>query len=215
MLSSEIKIQKAHSPIDGWLYDKLISPMAVWLEDMILSLVDQGSSVLEIGCGPGSLACRMAQKCQNVVAIDISEKMISYAKSRKNRLHLNNLEFIAATAGQLSTMTLKPFGFSVVSFCLHEMEPAQRQAVLKDCLRYTDKMIIADYRAPFPQSLNAAGNRFLEILAGRTHHRHFLDWQSHGGIDGFIQQCGVAINKELEWPDGCGKTVVVSGSLRS
>jgi SAM-dependent methyltransferase len=201
---------KAGSFFDGYLYDKLISPMAVWLEDMIVDLVAEKCSVLEIGCGPGALACRLANKCSKVTAIDISERMIAYANRKKNKGRIDNVGFVCMAASQLSDQSRDRFDYAVSAFCLHEMEPQQRPEAVQNCLAKSNKMIIADYMAPFPKSLVGLGNTIMEKLAGKSHYRNFCDWQASGGIDGFVERLGCRRIHEIEWKDHCGKTIVVS-----
>jgi ubiquinone/menaquinone biosynthesis C-methylase UbiE len=201
---------EAGSIFDGYLYDKLIAPMAVWLEDMILGLIAENCTVLEIGCGPGALACRLANKCSKVTAIDISKRMIEYANRKKKKLKIENDEFVCIAAAQLSEEMLNPFDYAVSSFCLHEMEPQQRPEVVRNCLLKSGKMIIADYRAPFPKSITALGNTIMEKLAGKRHYRNFYSWQASGGIDGFIERLCLTKINEIEWNDRCGKTIVVT-----
>jgi len=74
----------------------------------------------------------------------------------------------------------------------------------------SEKMIIADYMAPFPKSLTGLGNTILEKIAGKSHYQNFNDWQASGGIDGFIERLGLRRIYEIEWKDHCGKTIVVS-----
>jgi SAM-dependent methyltransferase len=202
---------KAGSLFDGYLYDKLIAPMAVWLDDMILDLIVEKCTVLEIGCGPGALACRLADKCSKVTAIDISERMIEYANRKRNKRKIDNVEFVCMAAAQLlSEESRDRFDFAVSAFCFHEMEPQQRLEAVRNCLIRADKMIIADYMAPFPKSLVGLGNTIMEKLAGKSHYQNFCDWQASGGIDGFIERLGLRIIHKIEWKDHCGKTIVVS-----
>ena len=201
---------KAGSIFDGYLYDKLIAPMAVWLEDMILGLVTEKCTVLEVGCGPGALALRLANKCSKVTAIDISRRMIEYANRKKNKRKVENVEFVCMAVAQLSVEILTPFDYAVSSFCLHEMDPLQRPEAVRNCLLKAKKMILADYRAPFPRSLTAFGNTTMEKLAGTRHYRNFRDWQASGGIDGLVERLGLRKTTEIEWKDSCGKTIVVT-----
>jgi SAM-dependent methyltransferase len=187
--------------------------MAVWLEDMIIDLIGEKCSVLEIGCGPGALACRLADKCSKVTAIDISERMIEYANRKKNKGKMDKVEFICMAAAQLSAESrarFARFDYTVSAFCLHEMEPQQRSEAVENCLMKSDKMIIADYMAPFPKSLVGIGNTIMEKLAGKSHYQNFCDWQASGGIDGFVEGLGLKMIYRMEWKDHCGKTIVVS-----
>lgn len=60
-----------------------------------LDNISATDSVLDIGCGNGSVAFDMSKKAAKVVAIDISEKNIKTAQSKFNN---NNLEYIIGDA---------------------------------------------------------------------------------------------------------------------
>jgi arsenite methyltransferase len=62
-----------------------------------------GTRLLEIGCGPGFYACRLAEELPNLNAtgIDLSHKLIERAKSRARSLRLPNCHFQHADAHQL------------------------------------------------------------------------------------------------------------------
>ena len=53
-------------------------------------------NVLEVGCGTGSLARRLAERAQNVLALDLSSEMIRVARSHS--ADYQNLQFIQADA---------------------------------------------------------------------------------------------------------------------
>lgn len=42
-------------------------------------IMKQGDKVLDLGCGPGLYASRLAEKCMKVTGIDISERSLNYA----------------------------------------------------------------------------------------------------------------------------------------
>jgi ubiquinone/menaquinone biosynthesis C-methylase UbiE len=199
------------SIVDGYLYDKLITPMAGWLEDMIYDLVEDACSILEIGCGPGALALKLSAKCSRITAIDISRTMVEYARLNQKRQGVGNVEFVCMAAAELSSVDWNRFDYAVATFCFHEMEPSQRAEAARLCLARSDMLIIADYSAPFPRSLVGIGNTLLEALAGKNHYRNFRDWQASGGIDGFLESLGLKRIKEIEWRDHCGKTVMAGG----
>lgn len=201
---------KKHSWCEGYLYDKLLSPLAAWLVESIVDLVPNNSTVLEIGCGPGVLACRLGTKCANVTAIDISERMIEYAKRKKFQSKIENVDFLCFPAADIELKVQGHFDYAISSFCLHEMNSQQRYEAVRNCLKKSKRMIIADYRAPFPKSLIAFGNTTMEILAGKRHFNNFRTWQASGGIDGFTYSNNLTRITEIEWNDHCGKTVVVS-----
>jgi SAM-dependent methyltransferase len=65
--------------------------------NLLLRYVPQSCrNALEIGCGTGTFARRLAEKCKHVIALDLSSEMIRIARSRSSRFA--NLEFQLADA---------------------------------------------------------------------------------------------------------------------
>jgi len=60
-----------------------------------LDNINEESTVLDIGCGLGIVAYKIALKAKEVVAVDISKKSIQEAKRKFNR---KNIEYIVADA---------------------------------------------------------------------------------------------------------------------
>ena len=56
------------------------------IEPSVLQLLDlrDGESVLDIGCGNGALARRLAANGGKVTAVDFSEKLIGFARQRSS-----------------------------------------------------------------------------------------------------------------------------------
>jgi cyclopropane fatty-acyl-phospholipid synthase-like methyltransferase len=55
-------------------------------------MLNHNSTVLDVGCGPGKFVLEFAKKARHVVGVDISPKMLEYAKEnptmkRKNVIH--------------------------------------------------------------------------------------------------------------------------------
>src|SRR5438876_6806405 len=62
----------------------------------------QSYHILDIGCGPGEWALQIAQRFpgSRVTGIDISDLMITYARSTAESLHIANVEFQVLDARQ-------------------------------------------------------------------------------------------------------------------
>jgi ubiquinone/menaquinone biosynthesis C-methylase UbiE len=62
-----------------------------------------GTTLLELGCGPGFYACRLSEELPNLhtTGIDLSHKLIERATSRAKSLRLPNCNFQHADAHQL------------------------------------------------------------------------------------------------------------------
>lgn len=67
--------------------------------DRTRSLLDTSDTVLEIGCGTGMTALRLAPGVSRLVAADVSSEMISIARRKAEAEGLRNVEFTVVEAG--------------------------------------------------------------------------------------------------------------------
>ena len=68
-------------------------------DDYISKMLDRievkpGWTVLDIGCGPGTLAIPLAQKAKSVTALDISSEMLKRLKINAEKSGLNNIQYL-------------------------------------------------------------------------------------------------------------------------
>ena len=79
-------------------------------EQIIQTLTTHGlrlnnSFLVELGCGPGFYATRIAQRLRllNVLGIDVSRKLVAHSKARARLMNLSNCAFQVADARSLSS----------------------------------------------------------------------------------------------------------------
>jgi SAM-dependent methyltransferase len=195
---------------DGFVYSTLFAPIAGWLRDSIAGLIEDGSSVLDVACGPGLLAFRLSGKCAQVTGIDFSRRMIDYALAQKKRHGIANVAFVHGDATRLRESVSGLFDWATVVMCLHEIQPEARRAMLAGSLETARRVILVDYLAPFPGNPLGAAQTFLEACAGKRHFAAFRDWQERGGMEGFLESEGLKVQQRLPWKDGIGETVIVT-----
>jgi ubiquinone/menaquinone biosynthesis C-methylase UbiE len=65
--------------------------------DRINQLLDSSDTVLEIGCGTGTTALRLAPSVSRVIATDVSSEMIAIAREKAKAQACENAEFSVAT----------------------------------------------------------------------------------------------------------------------
>ena len=83
-------------------------------------------NALEIGCGTGTFARRLAKRCHSVVAIDVSPEMVRVARTRSEQF--GNLEFLLADAMRWEFPQAQ-FDFICSIATLHHLE--QRQLLME------------------------------------------------------------------------------------
>src|SRR5215208_1368827 len=63
---------------------------------LLKRLPERLDEALEIGCGTGAFARLLAQRCERVVAVDLSPRMIEVARTRSKEHR--NVEYVVADA---------------------------------------------------------------------------------------------------------------------
>lgn len=201
---------------DGYLYEKIMDSRAEGLfVEPISGFIEDGSSVIDIGCGIGSLVLKLSDRCREVVGIDVSSKMIDYAKKRQMKKNYPNVEFHHLCASLLLEAFSDKFDYGVMSQLLHETSEELRNIVIEGAKKVACKLIISDYTSPLPKDRYGRMIRFVELLAGSEHNRNFKNWQSNGGLDGFISSHGLKVEEVKPYKLGVrkiriGKIVKVS-----
>lgn len=86
----------------------------------VRTLLASTDHVLEVGCGTGVTALKLATSCAHVTASDISGKMIGYARSKKKQVETRNVRFVHAVADR--SIHGVPFD-AVLAFSLMHLLP--------------------------------------------------------------------------------------------
>ena len=167
---------------DGWFYAAFIDTRYSLFRKEITQSLGSGQTVLDIGCGTGGLTLNLAEKSRYVLGIDISPRQIAIAQKRKNEMGLTNVDFIHASAGELSAFLDKSFDIAVIVFMIHEIRASDRLQVLTEVKKYCKKVIILDYVSNMPLNIWGIFIRLIEFLAGKEHFRNFRDYLSRGGM---------------------------------
>jgi len=102
----------------------------------IVNDVNGAVNVLEVATGTGLIAMELAGNVGRIEAIDLSSKMITLAKSKISKDHLNNIHFTVQSAYNLDFKD-DHFDLAVCSNALHCMADPQKaiseiRRVLKD-----------------------------------------------------------------------------------
>ena len=133
--------------------------------EFLLRYVRHGSqNALEVGCGTGAFARRLAERAQHVVALDLSPEMIRVARSRSAKF--SNLNFHVADAVEWGFPD-KYFDCIAAIATLHHLPLRKMIMKLKEALKPGGVLIILDLFEPERNLLTAAGliDSFLNILA--------------------------------------------------
>lgn len=173
-----------------WLKSRMADRVLAPLREEIVSLIEQDSNLLEIGCGTGDLLFRSADKLNHGLGIDIDEAMIAHAVARKAASDLNNIDFACVDAAE---MHARHYDIVCSTLCLHEMGERDACRVLEKMVDISGQVIIADYSTAKTLS-GRVGIELDEMFSG--HYRNFRNYRKNGEIPAYAARVGAVVRDE-------------------
>ena len=172
---------------------------------------------LEIGCGTGSFARRLAERSEKVLALDLSPEMIRLARERSAQF--SNIEFQLANVLEL-TFEVESFDCIATIATLHHLPFAEMLLKLKAALKPGGVLLILDLFEPqglMDSAWNllavpvSVGLRLLhhgrlmpqrEVRAAWSAHEHHDSYPTMSEVQTLCDQIlpGAKIRKHLLWP---------------
>ena len=181
---------------DGRFYARVLDPFLSGLHEKVAQLVEPGGRVLDVGCGTGGLAFRMAPHAKEVVGIELSPAMAEYANQRRSDEGFEHVSFVLGdVVHAFRERAAGYFDVATMVLALHEMPAEARTPVLREVTRVAKRLLCLDYRVPMPWNLAGARNRLLEAAAGREHFGAFRDFYRRGGIAGIAESAGLVCER--------------------
>jgi len=113
-------------------------------------------NALEIGCGTGAFARRLAERSERVVALDLSSEMVRVARSRSGRYH--NLEFQVADA-MTWNFPQSHFDFVCSIATLHHLDQRALLLKIKHALKPRGVLVVVDL-----VESSRLGERMLDVI---------------------------------------------------
>ena len=99
-------------------------------------------------------------------------------------------------AHSLSENIDRKYDYSSMSMALHQFPSSERQKILDESLKVSNKLIIADYNNILPKGFKNLIVFTIERIAGKEHFSNFKSFRKEGGIKGIINKNGYKILSE-------------------
>jgi SAM-dependent methyltransferase len=187
---------------DGWIYHLAVDPVLGRARRLVRSRVRRGSSLIDMGCGTGSLLFSLADWCSDLVGVDVSRRMWSYGSRRAEALGLSRVRLIRGDATKLEAFPDSAFEYAAATMVLHEMAKERRPSLLNEMKRVARTLIIVDYRVPCTARLAATFVRFVERLGGADQYCHFRSFVDLGGLLPLLEGQGLTVEEEVPFHGG-------------
>jgi len=159
----------------------------------ILKFLNQDSEVLDIACGTGIVSLGLAKYVKQIIAIDLSEKMIKVAKNKTIEKKITNIEFKVADAYQLNYPE-NSFDIILLFNTLHIVqEPVSVLNKIYNLLKPSGKLIIATDCYAEPVSGGVKVQLGIQKVFNKIGLIPFLSFYKKSEIDTMIANCGYEI----------------------
>ena len=188
---------------DGWPYHLCVDPVLRRMRQLVRTQVESGSTLIDIGCGTGELLFSLADLCSELVGVEASERMWSYANRRALNKGITKVRLIYGDGARLSDFPAGSFDYATACLVLHEIEESHRIPVLREMQRVARRIILVDYRMPPPTNIEATLSRLIERLAGRTHYGNYMSFAQAGGLPFLLKAVDLTIQKEISFQREC------------
>jgi len=169
-------------------YNPIVGP---WLRPVENKIVREClrlkiGSVLDVGCGTGTLVGLMRKEGIQAIGLDPSPGMIRVSRG-------NSWCSLSLVRGRGDRLPFPSGSFQgvVFSMVLHENSPALRREMLEEALRILDPrgtLFILDYQKPSTTSGRAAGRieYLVEWIVGGEHFRNYRLFMQEGALPAIL-----------------------------
>jgi SAM-dependent methyltransferase len=188
---------------DGWLYHLFVDPVLRRVHRLVRSQVKPGSTLIDIGCGTGELLFSLADVGSDLVGVETSRGMWSFANRQALTRGFNNVQILFGDGAKLEKFSTGFFDYAIACMVFHEMDASQRLPVLREMKRLASNLILVDYRVPAPTNLAVTMCRFIERLAGPRHFRNYTSFINGGGLLSLYETLGLPVRKQLTFYSQC------------
>ena len=168
--------------------------------------VDAGSTVLDLGCGPGFIANALSPMAGTVVGVDPSEAMLEAARAAAAAAGLDNVSYKVGSSFDLSIVD-GPLQLVTMGRSFHWMDRVATLETLDGLVSETgaialvgDRVIDAPENAWY-KAFNAAARSHSE-LDDCAKHRYSEDWAPHPSIlvrSSFSEVSRISIYRHHTW----------------
>jgi ubiquinone/menaquinone biosynthesis C-methylase UbiE len=181
-------------------YDRLFESLNVdlWSIGMTMLSLQEGMSVLDVGCGTGVQLDLYQRAGCKAFGIDTSPAMLEVARQRLG-------ERADLYPGDASDMPYpaRTFDLIVCTMTLHAMPGAIRSTVIneaKRALKIDGRILLADFHpGPIQLPMGWFTKSIIlgfEMAGGREHFKNYRDFMSHGGLPTLIAAHGLVVEEE-------------------
>lgn len=146
------------------------------INDLISQHITKNDSVLEVGCGTGYYTAYLAQRCKDLTAIDLCEKMVQVTGRKIKRMNLRNVSLETADINKFNPKKKfdKVFCIGVLDYTKDPL------AMMKKCSELSSEKIIVT--APHKSMMTKTMNTYTKIF--KAEYKHYTKDELKNALNG-------------------------------
>ena len=114
----------------GTFYSTVLDPILAPMRKRVNKEIYPGKKIIDIACGTGAQVFELTRIASEIVGVDLSDSMISYAQNTCKKRGIQNAAFFVCDAVNLSRFETSSFDVAIMSLALHQFDPALHSAIL-------------------------------------------------------------------------------------
>ncbi len=179
------------------LYDPLLNPFLKEIRAAVRDLVEEYGfeTILDVCCGTGIQLKALEEKGYRPMGVDISDGMLAVAMRGQSPTRCMKQD--AARLGFRD----RSFDLVMVSLAIHDKDLKTAGMIIDEMFRVVKSgghLLFVDYDfSPMTKIHARKVITFIEWLAGGDHYRNFREYNSLGGIEAFLRDRTVYLEKKL------------------
>ena len=122
-------------------------------------ILDENDTVLDVGCGEGSITVPLAKKVKKVIALDSSPKMLEYLEKRASEDNIDNIECVLKPIEDISYEEIGDVDVVVCSRSLNGIVPIDE--VLAELDRIANKYVFITIFGPENKKIEKDFEKYL------------------------------------------------------
>jgi ubiquinone/menaquinone biosynthesis C-methylase UbiE len=177
LLRSKLPIKRCQESLD----------FLVKRHEFLAKEIKSKSTVLDVGCGLGVLACLLAKKSCRVYGIDIEEDNIEVAERLSEMLNVGGLCTFQKTEPSALSFDEHTFDYVILSWTLHDIKLEDREALLSECVRVLKshgRLLILDPESQL--NFNQLQETMLKHSVKRTQKKVVSNIYDHGTLSNAV-----------------------------
>lgn len=160
-------------------------------------ILNENDTVLDLGCGEGSITIPLAKKVKKVIGYDSSSKMLEFLEKRAKNKNINNIETIQKTIEDLKYDEIGDVDVVVASRSLNGIIPIDE--VLSEINKIANKYVFITLFGPENQKMEKEFDE--SIGKKRTNfpaHDYFFNILYNMGIYANIERLNLNVYREYD-----------------